>query len=133
MAGFAVFMNVHAALSFQAERLARVRLEGEERDMGRYAAAMLESGFDLMERMVQGIQVTDLPTAGVEAVMSGQSAVHGARQALEGMAELVDASAVRNTMGPSVEYLLHSLAQLKESAEMLKSAVEGHPSKSRIA
>lgn len=132
MSGFAVLANAHAALRVQGERLAQVRIDSGEEAMCRYARSILQAGFDLTERTVLGIDISGLPIGGVEAVMSGQSAVAGMKMALEDMVKRIDeapehdatAQAIKDAMmHASVQHFLISLGQLDVASKQLKEAI----------
>lgn len=133
MAGYAVLNTAYAALSMQSEHLAQTRLTTDEDAMGRYAAAILDAGFDIIERSVYSVDLSGLTSAGVEAVMHAQSAVNGVKLALRGMADVADgepvwdeqAEAIKHgMMQGSVAMLIASLDRLKQSADALRRAVE---------
>lgn len=133
MAGYAVLNTAHAALSVQSERLAQTRLTTDEDAMGRYAAAILDAGFDIIERSVYGVDLSGLNSAGVEAVMHAHSAVNGIKLSLRGMADVANgepvwdeqAEAIKHgMMQGSVAMLIDSLDRLKRSADDLRRAIE---------
>lgn len=134
MAGYAVLMNVHAALQLQGKRMEQV-VSSEPYGIlaGQYASAMLEGGLDLMEQSAQSIDMTGLATSGVEAVMAARSAIHGAKLTLQSLATNADKIRASDDGGrqigetmtkESLEFFNSSVGQIEHSAGLLLKSIK---------
>ncbi|SFS42889.1 hypothetical protein SAMN05192570_1220 [Brevundimonas viscosa] len=124
MAGWAVFYNIHAAMAGQAQRLADIAERREPALIARYARAMLDAGFTLMEQQAQAVQTGDLPVRGVEAVMAAHSAIFGLRTALEEMADTAGRKDANDRILSHLHYFSLALGSLKQATDMLRHEIE---------